>query len=784
MKIQVSRSQFQSILLTLVLILFLVTLGMDSGKIDLNLSILHRGDSNPTTETAVESIYYFPFLPVDTFEDKLKLTDASTRDSLGADRQRFYLGETIEYHSAGTNQLEVLLPAHLTWDLDGPCGATQIFSDTVPLDPGTWEHSFPDLTPECIGDYLGTVSLDYHGVTDTLTTTFQVHLPSQVVTSTVHGFDRCALPTVDEMQTWWDSSPYAVWNIYLGGISFGCPNNPLTQDWVQAVAAQGWDFILTWVGLQPPCSVYPTRFSSVPAIAYTQGLAESADALSMAESLGLSAEKIIYFDIEIYPANDEACNQAVNAFLEGWTTGLHQAGDKSGVYAAPCFSNSNMDEWWAGISPRPDDVWIAHWYGNVGYVPTANVWTECLDHSYWADYQRLRQYSGETYETWGGVRMKIDSNVLYGEITSVTGTLGTASPTFGSRTPRIRDMDLVTSQQGWALQENHLLWTLDGGGSWSDITPVAFEGTILDVAFLDGQLGWLAVFQFDPVTGGEVVLYSTVDGGSTWDLQPSTFEDTASLGSFANAYLSFIDENHGFLVIKGQTSSSFSRGILYATTDGGSTWEARTAPLGETAIFIDPLHGWMTGGPSQDLIYATQDGGFTWEPQRLPGLPKTGVYLGQPIFESLETGVLPVTLQTQSGSQLVLFHTQDGGFTWTRIRTIFLEPGYQAGSPLPFSAYQGAWWSGAPTSSTLYYAGDQFRGVEHLPLTDLPPGLVQLDFADPTSGWALVQDANCSGEKRPANHPLTPADPFTCTLQTRLFRTEDGGLLWQELFFD
>ena len=108
------------------------------------------------------------------------------------------------------------------------------------------------------------------------------------------GFDTCmigALPSLAEMQTWFSNSPYRVRNLYLGGASLpDCGH--LTFSYVQQLAQQGWVFIPTWVGPQPPCANVAHKTSPDPATAYNQGLIEADLALNAAANLGFTRPAI------------------------------------------------------------------------------------------------------------------------------------------------------------------------------------------------------------------------------------------------------------------------------------------------------------------------------------------------------------------------------------------------------------------------------------------------------------------------------------------------------------
>jgi photosystem II stability/assembly factor-like uncharacterized protein len=722
--------------------------------------------------------YYYPIVFANGDSPTIVLLNAWTRIPGGDTQEVFYLGDTIEFVSSGINRLDRAAIVLLTWTLESPCGSTEIFKKYVMLSSGTWQHTFSQVTPDCPGNYTATVQINYLGTTSTLFVEFQILLPGHVVTFSGQGFDRCILPTLSQMQTWWDSSPYSVWNIYLGGVSFACPTADLNISWVQSVAAQGWEFILTWVGPQAPCSNKTYRFSSNTTTAYGQGIDEAAAALARAEELGIYGNKIIYYDLEIYPNPDATCKNAVNAFLQGWTDWLHLQGDKSGVYAAPCYNNSNMADWWFLNSP-PDDVWIAHWMWTEGYRPDATVWTICLPDSYWSDHQRLRQYSGDYSETWGGVTMGIDSDVLDGEINALSSTLIKTGlyPETTSQFPKIRKMDLISSQVGWVLLGDRLLLTEDGSNHWREIIPDLKGASVLDVTFLDALSGWVVAFQFDPAFQAQLSIYRTSDGGVTWHGSP--------LPSFsqgvATAYLDFVDAQTGWLMVKRMSGSSFSLGELYATLDGGITWEKRPAPMGEPITFVDTQRGWMVGGPSGDQVYHTRDGGHTWDTQLLPGIPDAGAFIGEPIFETPTNGIIPVTVLRQPGSQLVLYATDDGGETWTPSQKITLPLEYQPGGVLPFSLQSGEWWTVTPASSNLYVSESLERNPTSVSPTGLPTGVIELDFATEDVGWALIQDGKCFGVKVPVLLGIPDANPFSCMLQSRLFMTTDGGIHWVEV---
>jgi photosystem II stability/assembly factor-like uncharacterized protein len=236
------------------------------------------------------------------------------------------------------------------------------------------------------------------------------------------GFDKCEIPTLSQMQTWWNGSPYKTVNLYIGGSSRGCTNSALTPSFLFRLNQQGWRFIPTWVGPQAPCTGYPSRMSSDVIEAYAQGVSEANLAVERLAALGLTdpdmTGSVIYYDIEAY-GTDAACRAAVNSFMNGWVSQIRARGSLAGVYGST-LCNTGLNDFMS-ISNVPDVIWPARWYHNLGsgfYDPTANVWNlgSCVPNTAWSNHQRLRQYEGDHTETWGGLTLAIDSNALDGVV--------------------------------------------------------------------------------------------------------------------------------------------------------------------------------------------------------------------------------------------------------------------------------------------------------------------------------------------------------------------------------
>ena len=234
---------------------------------------------------------------------------------------------------------------------------------------------------------------------------------TQRTTGTFQGyaFDACTAPATASLQAW-DASPYRGLGIYIGGVNRACSQSRLTPAWVTTTLGLGWSLLPLYVGLQAPCVSQSglAKLSATPATASSQGRAAADDAAADANALGLPAGSPVYLDMEGYKLGDAACTRAVQSFVTGWVTELRAAGFLAGVYGSAASTVRDVSQ----LGPAlPDAIWIANWnnvesvFGDP-YVPD----------SLWANHQRVHQYKGGHDETWGGVKINIDSNVVDGPV--------------------------------------------------------------------------------------------------------------------------------------------------------------------------------------------------------------------------------------------------------------------------------------------------------------------------------------------------------------------------------
>ncbi len=183
--------------------------------------------------------------------------------------------------------------------------------------------------------------------------------------------------------------------------------------------------------------------------------------------------------------------------------------------------------------------------------------------------------------------------------------------------------------------------------SWVWVTPYPTGQQINQVYFLNELEGFVL---------GDGTLMRTSDGGDSWQLV-EILQDV----SFMKVV--FVDAANGWVLGRNLPFSNFLR--VFKTSDGGAIWEEQNLPLTFSGyqfgdiFFLDQENGWIVG--ENGLVYSTSDGGSTWANKSIttgiiPGFyfvhftsSTTGLALGRAFFNT------PV---------FVVARTTDGGDSW------------------------------------------------------------------------------------------------------------------------
>ncbi len=319
---------------------------------------------------------------------------------------------------------------------------------------------------------------------------------------------------------------------------------------------------------------------------------------------------------------------------------------------------------------------------------------------------------------------------------------------------------------------DHILRTSDGGQTWRDVTPPeprpeAGQEKVALGAFIDADTGWVIYAYREFHILPSAVVWGTHDGGQSW--APSSPLPVGQMFEFFSpSNLTFIDGQHGWVMVHAGAGMMHDYMSLYRTVDGGGTW-AEVVEAGGDQIqicpktgmaFADSEHGWITrdcggviDGASLDV---TADGGSTWDTLQLPVPPvaphlfdsgASACAVASPWLFSPEQGAL--TLRCVSGPSATdvhsfLYRTSDSGASWQAFK--------YPGGDLTFFGDQSAL-ALSRTIGVTHDAGVNWTIVKRVNWDG------QFTFADASTGWAVARDQG----------------------QVALVSTADGGRTWQEI---
>jgi len=221
---------------------------------------------------------------------------------------------------------------------------------------------------------------------------------------------------------------------------------------------------------------------------------------------------------------------------------------------------------------------------------------------------------------------------------------------------RLNAVQFISENTGWAVGKVHdfgdsissgVLFTNDGGKSWSQQALGVSEGQIVDLFFLDDQIGW-ALTDRNSYPEDYIRLLKTTDGGMNWEMVSTGQEGSVTIGfAIKTGSLLFQDEQTGWIL--------GAQCDLLKTEDGGVTWTRKLLPEDWTNTFDIGFSSDLKGTVCGEANFMTTDGGETWG----EGLVEDNTLSDLCFIDS--------TFGWMVGEWGNIYHTSDGGSSWEKI---------------------------------------------------------------------------------------------------------------------
>ncbi|PBQ31649.1 hypothetical protein CNR22_07665 [Sphingobacteriaceae bacterium] len=290
------------------------------------------------------------------------------------------------------------------------------------------------------------------------------------------------------------------------------------------------------------------------------------------------------------------------------------------------------------------------------------------------------------------------------------------------------DLNAPSRNYNWYSRSINAGVTFSGGTIYSDTNTYV----IGNMEGIDANTAWVCAFKkVGPGSGqGGGAIHRTTNGGATWSNMTASgmFTNTTSFANFITFLTPSVAIANGDPI-----NGEFE---LWRSTDAGLTWSLTPGAnipnptSGEFAIVnlyakVGTSNLWF--GTNGDRMFRTTDAGITYSASPVSGIATNTIT--EIAFSSPLNGVC---IEVNASSVQELWHTSDGGATWSQISPVPTNMGTWDITPIPGTGYLVSYDAG--TNSKISYSSDNGVTWTDWGSTGIP--YVTGDFVDGTTGWA------------------------------------------------
>lgn len=283
---------------------------------------------------------------------------------------------------------------------------------------------------------------------------------------------------------------------------------------------------------------------------------------------------------------------------------------------------------------------------------------------------------------------------------------------------RLNDVCFVSPVKGWAVGDRGTIWTtVDGGATWN-LADVPTDANLFAVSFFDENFGLAVGGRVVPATGvGVGVLLRTIDGGTTWGVV-----ETASFPILRDVRI--LDP--GTAWVAGDSSELYPSG-LFVSSDSGLTWTAEGGARrgGWRSVLFDPAQKLGVGVSTEGALQTVSG-----EKATKKSLPFGERRLDDVVFDAAAGTVWAV------GESGLATRSANFGADWARVPGAFPNDAgryFDLKSVAALGGFVGA--VGSP--GTLFFYSDDGGATWAASRTGARAPLRKLFFLDRLNGWAV-----------------------------------------------